>query len=235
MLQIQDLSVSVDGREILKNINLHIKKGERHVIFGPNASGKTTLAMTLIGIPTYKVTSGRIVFEDKDLTKLSIVERARLGIFLAFQNPPQIRGMKVGSLIQLLTKEKAESILQRVYLDENILTRELGVGFSGGEKKRLEIAQTFAIKPKLLILDEIDSGVDIESLRLIGSQINKFLKQNKVTLLAITHYGYILDYLDATKAHVMIKGRIACSGNPKKIWKQIAKRGYKWCEECLKR
>jgi Fe-S cluster assembly ATP-binding protein len=234
MLKIENISVSVGGKEIIRNLSLNVKRKERCVIFGPNASGKTTLAMTIMGIPSYKITSGKIFFEGKEITKLSIVERAKLGIFLAFQNPPQIRGVTVNSLMQIFSEESKE-ILQKVYLDENIGSRELGVGFSGGEKKRLEIAQAFAIKPKLLILDEIDSGVDIESLRLIGKEINKFLERNKVSVITITHYGYLLDYLNFNKAHVMIKGQIACSEEVKKIWKTISKEGYKRCEKCLKK
>ena len=234
MLKIENISVSVGGKEIIRNLSLNVKRKERHVIFGPNASGKTTLAMTIMGIPSYKITSGRIFFEGREITKLSIFERAKLGIFLAFQNPPQIRGVTVNSLMQILSKE-TKGILRKVYLDENIGLRELGVGFSGGEKKRLEIAQAFAMKPKLLILDEIDSGIDIESLKLIGKEINKFLERNKVSVIAITHYGYLLDYLNFNKAHVMIRGQIACSGNVKKIWKIISKEGYKWCEKCLRR
>jgi Fe-S cluster assembly ATP-binding protein len=234
MLKIENISVSVGGKEIIRNLSLNVKRKERHVIFGPNASGKTTLAMTLMGIPSYKITSGKIFFEGKEITKLSIVDRARLGIFLAFQNPPQIRGVTVNSLMQILSNGSKE-ILQKVYLNEDIWSRELGVGFSGGEKKRLEIAQAFAMKPKLLILDEIDSGVDIESLRLISKEINKFLKKNKVSVIAITHYGYLLDYLNFDKAHVMMKGQIACSGEVKKIWKTISKEGYKRCEKCLKK
>jgi Fe-S cluster assembly ATP-binding protein len=234
MLKIENISVSVGGKEIIRNLSLNVKRKERHVIFGPNASGKTTLAMTLMGIPSYKITSGKIFFEGKEITKLSIVDRARLGIFLAFQNPPQIRGVTVNSLMQILSNGGKE-ILQKVYLNEDIWSRELGVGFSGGEKKRLEIAQAFAMKPKLLILDEIDSGVDIESLMLISKEINKFLKKNKVSVIAITHYGYLLDYLNFDKAHVMMKGQIACSGEVKKIWKTISKEGYKRCEKCLKK
>jgi Fe-S cluster assembly ATP-binding protein len=234
MLKIENISVSVGEKEIIRNLSLNVKRKERHVIFGPNASGKTTLAMTIMGIPSYKITSGKIFFEGREITKLSIVERAKLGIFLAFQNPPQIRGVTVNSLMQILSAESKE-ILHKVYLDENIGSREIGVGFSGGEKKRLEIAQAFAMKPKLLILDEIDSGIDIESLRLIGKEINKFLERNKVSVIAITHYGYLLDYLNFNKAHVMIRGQIACSGNVKKIWKTISKEGYKWCEKCLRK
>lgn len=234
MLKIQNLSVSVDGKKILSNINLNIKKGERHLIFGPNASGKSTLALTIMGIPNYKVVSGKIIFNGKEITKLSITERAKLGIFLAYQSPPEIRGVKLGSLLELFTKNP-KNILKKVYLDESFLIREMGVGFSGGEKKRSEIAQLLARKPKLLIIDEIDSGVDLESLKLIGNEIKKFLKQNKISLLAITHYGYILEYLEPHKAHVMVNGRIACSGEPNKIWRQISSRGYKWCERCLKK
>jgi Fe-S cluster assembly ATP-binding protein len=234
VLKIENLFVCAGGKEIIKNLSLCVKKKEKHVIFGPNASGKTTLATAIMGIPSCKITSGKIFFNGKEITKLSIAERAKLGIFLAFQNPPQIRGVTVGNLMNILSKH-GEKILQKVQLNKDIASRELGIGFSGGERKRLEIAQAFAVKPNLLILDEVDSGVDIESLKLIGSAINKFLEQNETTLIAITHYGYLLNYLNFDVAHVMIKGRIACSGEPKKIWEEIEKRGYRWCERCLKK
>lgn len=233
MLSIKNLSVRLGEKEILKNLNLEVKKGERHVIFGPNATGKSTLASVIMGIPNYKIMNGKIFFEKKDITNLPMNKRAKLGIFLAFQNSPEIRGLKINSLLQLLTKDNPKEILRKAYLDESFLHRDLH-GFSGGEKKRIEIAQAFAVKPKLLIIDEIDSGVDIESLKLIGNEIRKFLKETKSALIAITHYGHILEYLEPHKAHVMISGKIACSDKPDYIWGKIMKRGYGWCERCPK-
>lgn len=234
MLEIRNLSVSVNGKQILKNVNLKIRKGERHIAFGPNASGKTTLAMTIMGIPPYEVDSGKILFEGKDITKLSITERAKLGIFVTYQSPPAIRGVRMGPLLGLLNREDPERLLERVYLSRDFMTRELGIGFSGGEKKRSEIAQAFAAKPKLLILDEFDTGIDIESLKLIGNEIRGFLRREKTTLLAITHYGHVLEYLEPDTAYVMVRGQIACYGRPDTIWEQIAAKGYGWCEECVK-
>lgn len=234
MLEIRNLCVSVHGKQILRNVNLKIRKGERQIIFGPNASGKTTLAMTLMGIPLYEVNSGKILFEGRDITKLSITERARAGIFVAYQSPPTIRGVRMGPLLALLTKEDPEKLLEKVYLSRDFVARELGVGFSGGEKRRAEIAQAFAAKPKLLILDEIDTGIDVESLKLIGNEIKGFLREEKTTLLAITHYGHVLEYLEPDTAYVMVRGQIACYGRPDIVWEQIAAKGYGWCEECLK-
>lgn len=236
-LSVENLSVSVGQKQILKNVNIYIKPAEKHVIFGPNSSGKSTLALTIMGMPKYNVTSGKIVFNGIDITSLSITERSKLGIFLAFQTPPEIRGVKLNSILELYKKEESEidEILRRASLDTSLKYRELNVGFSGGEKKKSEIAQAMAIKPKLLILDEIDSGIDVESLKFIGKELNEFISQNKCSTLIITHYGHILEYLKPDIAHVMIRGRIACSGKPAKIWSQIAEHGYGWCEKCVKK
>jgi len=234
-LLIENLSASVENKKIINNLSLYVKPGERHIVFGPNAAGKSTLAQTVMGIPTYKVTSGKIYFNNIDITNLSITERSKLGIFLTYQSPPEVRGVKLGSILKLYTDENGiQNILNITSLDLEFINRELNVGFSGGEKKKSELAQAFAVKPKLLILDEIDSGVDIGSLKLVGSELSKFLHRYKCSSITITHYGYILEYLRPDIAHVMVKGQIACSGKPEYVWDQIMKEGYKWCEECLK-
>jgi len=224
MLRIEDLWVSVADSEkvVINGINLEIEEGEIHVLLGPNGAGKSCLVMTIMGIPLYRVKKGKILFEDKDITSLPIHERSKLGIGLAFQNPPEIRGVKLGELIQLCGGD--DSCLKRAYLSDEFKNREVNVGFSGGERKRSEIAQLLAMKPKLVLLDEIDSGVDIESLELIGKELNSFLSNRSA--LIITHQGHILDYIDADVAHVLINGRIVRSGEPEEIMNEIKEKGF---------
>lgn len=232
MLKIEDLCVEVEGRQVLFGVNLEIPNGETHILFGPNGSGKSSLISTIIGIPRFKITKGRIIFDGKDISNLKINERAKIGIKVGFQNPPEIRGVRLKKLIEIYNASPQE-ILKKVFLPLEFADRELNVGFSGGEKKRAELAQIFASSPKMIILDEIDSGIDIESLELIGKELAKFISEKKCSALIVTHYGYVMKYLKPNKAHVMIKGRIACHGDPNKIWEQIRERGYGWCEKCM--
>jgi len=227
ILRIENLNVSVNGKEILKDINFCLKKGEISVIFGPNGSGKSTFLFTIIGIPIYKINKGKIIFEGKDISKYSINERAKMGIFLAFQNPPAIRGVKVKDLFKIIGKENFNNFLSQEFLE-----REINVGFSGGERKKLEVAQIFSFKPKLLLLDEIDSGLDVESLEYIGKRLKDFIKKEKISTIIVTHSGNILKFIKPRVAYVMINGKIVCSGKPEKIWKTIKKFGYKECEKC---
>ncbi|MCP8318565.1 MAG: Fe-S cluster assembly ATPase SufC [Candidatus Methylarchaceae archaeon HK01B] len=237
LLEIEDLSVEVDGKRILEGVNLEIPEGESHVLFGPNGSGKTSILMTILGFPDYKVVSGRIRFDGIDITNMSIDERVKLGMGIAFQRPPAIRGVKLGDMIHNFLKSDAEAIKKEVELcdalnfEKEFLSRDLNLGFSGGEVKKSEILQVLAQKPKFAMLDEPDSGVDIENLSIIGKVINNFLKESSGLL--ITHVGYILRYVEVDKSHVLIKGEIACSGEPIKILDQILKEGYGWCEKCL--
>ncbi len=221
-LRVSDLWVGVDGKDILKGVNLEIKKGERHVLFGPNGAGKSCLVETIMGIPAYKVKKGRIVFDGRDITGLPINERARLGIGLAFQNPPELMGVRLGELIRLCGGD--EWNLRMAFLGEEFKDRYVNFGFSGGERKRSEIAQLFAMKPKLVLLDEIDSGVDVDSLEAIGRALDDFLSGR--SSLIITHQGHILNYLTADVAHVLIDGRIVRSGGPKEILTEIRRRGF---------
>ena len=231
VLKVKDLKVKLGSKIALDKVNLSLRKGEIHAIFGPNGSGKTSLISSIIGIPVYKIVEGKIIFEGKDITRLPIYERAKLGIFCAFQNPPSIKGLKVKDFLRLFTNDE-NSALNFVGLGNNFLEREVNVGFSGGERKKFEIAQIFASKPKLLLLDEIDSGVDIESLKVIGRKLAEYIQKNKVSVLLVTHHGEILKYLKPKKASVMLNGKVVCRGNYKKIWKTIRERGYEWCERC---
>jgi len=239
LLRIENLHVSVRGREILHGVNLEVNDSETHVLMGPNASGKTSLVLTLIGYPAYKVAKGRILFDGRDISSLRIDERARLGMGVAFQNPPTIRGVKLRDLLRLCgglepwnpIKEPyelfASKILKEVSMDPRLyLNRDVNVGFSGGEKKRIEVAQIFALRPRLMIFDEPDSGVDIDSLKLIGNRISRLVAELGSATIVITHYRHIIHYLKPKVVHVLYDGRIVSSGNPNKILEKLEKIGY---------
>ncbi|MGQ9718907.1 MAG: ABC transporter ATP-binding protein [Nitrososphaerales archaeon] len=236
-LEVERLSVEVFGKRILKEVDLTIPKGEVHVLFGPNASGKTSLLMSILGFPSYKVVSGKIWFNGVDVTDMPTDERVKLGIGVTFQNPPAIRGVKLGDIVHNFLKFDSEAKKNEIELSEKLnlkkefLLRDLNLGFSGGEVKRSEILQILAQKPSFVMLDEPDSGVDVENLGIVGKVVNDFLKERSGLL--ITHLGYMLRYVEADKAHVLIDGRVACSGEPIKVLDQILREGYKWCEKCL--
>jgi len=237
-LKIKELSVEVAEKRVLNEIDLTIPKGEVHVLFGPNASGKTSLLMTILGFPNYKVISGKIWLNGVDITDMPTDERVRLGMGVAFQNPPAIRGVKLADILHNFLKSEPEAKKKEVELCETLnltkefLLRDLNLGFSGGEVKRSEILQILTQKPSFVMLDEPDSGVDVENLGIIGKVVNDFFEGRSGLL--ITHLGYILRYVEVDKAHVLIDGKIACSGEPIKILDQILKEGYGWCEKCLK-
>ncbi len=233
-LSIKNLSAEISGKKVLDGANLEIPKGETHVLFGPNGSGKTSLMMSILGFPNYRISSGKILLNGTDITNMSINERVKLGIGIAFQSSPSIRGVKLGDILRHLAGGKADGakMAGAVNLDAEFLNRDLNVGFSGGELRRSEILQVIVQRPGFAIFDEPDSGVDVENLEVVGSAINNLLK--KRSGLLITHQGYILRYVEADRAHVMLNGRIVCSGIPTKILSQIMKRGYKWCEKCPK-
>ncbi|MFQ6095033.1 MAG: Fe-S cluster assembly ATPase SufC [Candidatus Bathyarchaeia archaeon] len=237
MLEISDLSVEVGGKRILNNVNLEVPKGEVHVLFGPNGSGKSSLIMAILGFPAYRVVSGKIFFKGKDITDLPINERVKLGMSVAFQNPPAIRGVKLKNILWSLIpdieekkEEKIRELCETINFPLGFMSRDLNLGFSGGEMKKSEVLQVLAQNADFVMLDEPDSGVDVENLQLVGGVINKML-EGKSALL-ITHLGYILHYIDADKAHVLLQGSIACSGSPVKILGQILNEGYSWCEKC---
>ena len=233
-LEIEDLSVEVAGGRVLKGVDLEVPDGEVHVLLGPNGSGKTSLIMSILGFPGYRILSGRIRFNGTDITTLPTNERVKRGIGVAFQTPPSVRGIKLGDVLQHLTKREVDEkkLANVTNIPLEFLGRDLNLGFSGGELKRSEILQVLAQRPTFAIFDEPDSGVDVENLEIVGKAINGFLKGRSGLL--ITHLGHILRYVKVTKAHVMFYGTVACSGKPTKILDQIAKRGYKWCERCPK-
>jgi len=235
MLKVENLHVNVGEKEILRGMNLELAPGELHVVMGPNGSGKSTLALTIAGHPRYTVTRGRIIFEGKDITGTKPEERARAGIFLSFQNPVEVEGVKVINFLQRTLKnlrginevEAYDLIFKTVEelgLDKGMLSRELNVGFSGGERKKLEMLQAYLVKPKLLILDEPDSGVDVDSLKVIAGLISK-LHREGTSILLITHYGRILEYLNPQMVHVIKDGRLAVSGGMELV-KLIEEKGF---------
>lgn len=238
ILKIEDLSVEIAGKKILKKIDLTVPKGEIHVLLGPNGSGKTSLIQSIMGLCSCNVVSGKIWFDGVDITGMPINERADLGIGIAFQNPPAIRGVKLGQVVRSFLEGKGQAVGKEINLARAVnlpiefLDRDLNLGFSGGEIKRSEILQVLAQRPKFAILDEPDSGVDVENLEVIGKAINNFLEGRSG--LIVTHLGHILNYVKTDVAHVLIGGRVACSGKSTEVLGQILKEGYKWCERCLR-
>ncbi len=243
MLEIKQLSVAVDGKDILQDVTLTIGTGETHALFGPNGSGKTTLIMTIMGFPRYKVTKGSIVFKGKDITGLPLDERARMGIGLSFQRPPVVRGVKARDMVSAAlgdrrSAEAVEVLAERANMNE-FLDRDINYGFSGGEIKRSELMQLLAQRPELTLLDEPESGVDLVSIALIGKLINELLEKDcpmharKCAGLIITHTGHILDYVNARTGYVMLGGRIGCEGDPHEILATIKKKGYEECVKCV--
>ncbi|MGB2762645.1 MAG: ABC transporter ATP-binding protein [Minisyncoccales bacterium] len=231
ILAIKGLKVKVDGKEILKRVNLNIKKGEIQALLGPNASGKSTLAQVILGNPKYKISQGKIFFERKNITGLAPEKRVRLGITLAWQNPPAIKGLKLSQLLKEISKPSENSSR---WVGRDLLHREINVNLSGGEKKISELLQILTLKPKLVIFDEIDSGLDIKRLEKVAEIIKKELIEKNVSILLITHSGEILKFLKPKITNVMIDGRIVCKGKDyKEVLKIIKKYGYEKCKKCL--
>ena len=240
LLEISDLEVEVEGKKILNGVNLNINEGETHVLLGPNGAGKSTLFMTILGFPNYQVTKGKIVYKGQDITKLETHERIALGLGVTFQNPPAIRGVKLKDLLKIVDKQEYDSndeldeevvkLGERLKLNEHFLERDVNLGFSGGEVKRSELLQLLAQQPDFIMFDEPDSGVDIENVELISKEISTLLDQGNENSekggLLITHLGYILRFVDATHAHVLIDGKIARTGNPEEIMTDIRKSGF---------
>jgi len=245
MLEIRNLSVAVEGREILHDVNMTIGTGETHVLFGPNGSGKTTLLMTIMGFTKYRVTEGNIFFGGTDITGMTPDERARLGIGISFQRPPVLRGVRTRDMVAACLRERRDENIIAQLAEEAELTefldRETNYGFSGGEIKRSELMQLMAQKPELVLLDEPESGVDLVNIALIGRLINGILEKDcpihlrKCMGLIITHTGHILDYVNARTGYVMCGGRLGCEGDPHEILQNIKEKGYEECITCLVR
>ena len=243
MLQIRNLHAAIADKEILKGIDLEIKKGEIHAIMGPNGSGKSTLSSVLVGNPNYEVTEGSVLFEGQDLLELEPEERAHLGLFMSFQYPVEIPGVSMVNFMRaaLNEKRKAQGLdpipaaeflklmkqkRELVELDNKLASRSVNEGFSGGEKKRNEIFQMAMLEPKLAILDETDSGLDIDALRIVAKGVNELRSPENATIV-ITHYQRLLDYIRPDYVHVLYKGRIVRSGGPE-LALELEEKGYDW-------
>jgi Fe-S cluster assembly ATP-binding protein len=246
MLTIKNLHASIEGNEILRGINLEIKAGEIHAIMGPNGSGKSTLASVLAGREEYEVTEGEVLFQGKDLLEMAPEDRAREGVFLAFQYPVEIPGVSTTNFLRTAVNQVREyrglealdavkflSIMKEkmklVEIDQKLLSRSLNEGFSGGEKKRNEIFQMAMLEPKLSILDETDSGLDIDALKIVSNGVNK-LKSPETATIVVTHYQRLLDYIVPDYVHVLFKGRIVKSGT-KELALELEEKGYDWIKE----
>ncbi len=246
MLEIKNLNVEVDGKEILKGLNLSVSGGELHAIMGRNGSGKSTLANVIAGREKYHITSGEILYDGQDLSEMSTEERALAGIFLSFQYPVAIPGVNntyfLKAAVNVLRKHRGEEEMdamdfltfikkkmKEVEMDESFLRRAVNDGFSGGEKKRNEILQLLTLEPRLAILDETDSGLDIDALKIVAQGVNNFRSKDRAVVV-ITHYQRILQYLEPDVVHVLMNGRIVRSGG-KDLALKVEEKGYSWLEE----
>ena len=241
MLRIENLSVAIGGKRILHDVNLSIPKGETHALFGPNGSGKTTLLMAIMGFSRYRITKGKILLDGEDITWLPMDERARLGIGMSFQRPPIVRGVKTRDILCASMSKRSDVVdiddLGNRLNVVDLMDREVNYGFSGGEIKRSELLQLFAQSPRLVLLDEPESGVDLINMSLIGKITNELLEKDlrrtrTRSALIITHTGHILDYVHASRGYVMVGGTVRSEGNALDVFDCIKKQGYEECVTC---
>ena len=249
LLEIKDLHTAIDGKEILKGLNLQINSGEVHAIMGPNGSGKSTLAKVLAGHPSYEVTHGEVLYEGKNLLELEPDERAREGVFLAFQYPVEVPGVSNSQFLRLAYNEKMKHLGEEeldplefndyltekakiVDMDKSFFKRSVNEGFSGGEKKRNEILQMAVLEPKLAVLDETDSGLDIDALRIVAEGVNK-LRSEVNAIILVTHYQRLLNYITPDFVHVLAGGKIVKEGG-KELALELEEKGYDWVKAASK-
>lgn len=244
LLEVIDLYVEVEGKEILHEINLAIPQGEVHALLGPNGSGKTSLMMTIMGFTGYQVTRGKILFDGQDIAELGLTERSQLGIGVAQQRPPTIAGVKLRQILNYVATgtpqrtTEVEALVTNAQM-EPFLERDINAKLSGGEIKRSELLQLMATCPCFAMLDEPDSGVDLDALEVVGDMVNTLFSRDQLhpvkrrSGLVITHTGRILESVETDKAHVMIRGTIACSGNSRIIFETVRKMGYENCVRCI--
>jgi Fe-S cluster assembly ATP-binding protein len=246
LLEIKNLHAKIDGKEILRGINLSVKAGEVHAIMGPNGSGKSTLAKVIAGHPSYEVTAGEVIYEGKNLLELPPDERARDGVFLAFQYPVEVPGVSNAQFLRLAYNERRKHLGEEeldplefkdllaerakiVEMEPALMSRSVNEGFSGGEKKRNEILQMAVLEPRLAVLDETDSGLDIDALRVVSAGVNRLRRPDNAILL-VTHYQRLLNYIIPDFVHVLYKGRIVRSGG-KELALALEEKGYDWIKE----
>ena len=242
MLEVKNLYVGFEGKVILKGVNLKVETGSVHALMGPNGSGKTTLSYVLMGHPKYKVMAGQILLNGEDITRLSPDERTKRGLFLSFQMPVEIPGVTISNFLRQAyntLKDRKLSLLEfralleekckELGMDAKFLNRYLNQGFSGGEKKKAEILQMLVLNPKVAVLDETDSGLDVDALKLVAKGISKFMTPEK-TVLVITHYKRILEHLEPEKVSVMVDGKIAFEGD-KNLVQDLEQKGYSWIDK----
>ncbi len=243
LLTIQNLSVNIEDKSVLHNIDLSVNAGETHVLMGPNGAGKSTLGYTLMGNPKYTVTDGKIIFDGEDITESGCDKRAQKGIFLSFQAPLEVPGITLESFLraakQAVTGERVKlfhfqkemkAMMELLHMDESYARRDLNVGFSGGEKKKAEILQLLMLKPKLAILDETDSGLDVDAVRTVSRGIEEYQKQMNGALIVITHSAKILESLHVDYTHVLVKGKMVKTGDGSLV-DQISKNGFEQFEQ----
>jgi len=236
LLTIENLYAKGNGKEILKGVTLEIRKGEVQALLGPNASGKTALSQVILGNPKYKVTAGKILFKNKDITNFPPEKRVKLGLALAWQYPPSIKGVKLSQLLSKISTGQGFASTKSIgggFWPENLLEREINVDFSGGEKKMSELLQILSLNPQLVIFDEIDSGLDIERIEKVVKVIKEKFIKKKVAILLITHWGDILKFLKPDFTNVMMDGKIICCAKDyKRVLDTIKKYGYEKCRKC---
>ena len=243
LLKIEKLSASIEEGAILKDINLEIGRGETHVLLGPNGAGKSTLGNSVMGNPVYKIAGGKIIFDGEDITNMSPDKRARMGMFMSFQNPLEVPGLSLESFIRnairqqtgkpiklMQFKRQLEETMELLEIDPSYADRALNVGFSGGEKKKAEILQMLMLSPKFCILDETDSGLDVDAVRIVSKGIKEYQKNTDGSLLIITHNAKILESLRVDYTHIIVKGSIVMTGGPELI-KEVNDRGFERFEE----
>ena len=237
-LKLINLTVSVEGKTILNNFNLEINSGEIHVLMGPNGVGKSTLTKVILGDPNYKIESGSIYYNDILLNNIPVDERSRMGIFLGMQLPPEIEGVTNADFLRTAVSSKdkesfkllelindIDSTVKKLNMNDNMIHRDVNKGFSGGERKKNEILQMYILKPSMIMLDEIDSGLDVDSLKIVGNAVMDYYKSNKPGILLITHYDRLLDYIKPTHVHIIKNGTIVKTGDYSLV-KEIEKYGF---------
>jgi len=228
-LKIKDLTVSVENKTILKDFNIEIKSGEIHAIMGPNGTGKSTLSKVIMGDSNYKIENGNIYFDEKNINDMPTDERARLGLFLGYQMPPEIEGVSNSDFLRAAMHNKEENFklydfikkinknVEQLNMDKQMIHRGINEGFSGGERKKNEILQMYMLEPNTIILDEIDSGLDVDSLKVVGENVMEYYKENKPSILLITHYQRLLEYIKPDYVHIMKDGKIVKTGDFKLV------------------